>query len=105
MKFTPRSVNLASKGKWVTVRLEFSGDVTANDVDLSTLLFEGQLPADSAKVLASDQIQLKYSRSAVHELLEIGPSVEVAVSGELNNGTMFEATDHVKVMDKGKKNK
>lgn len=27
MKFTPRSVNLVSRGKWVTVWLEFSADV------------------------------------------------------------------------------
>lgn len=41
----------------------------------------------------------------MYELLEPGESVEVSVGGELSDGTMFEATDHIKVMDKGKKNK
>jgi hypothetical protein len=48
----------------------------------------------------------KFSRRAVKEILaelEKPAEVELVVSGELGDGTIFEGTDTVRVIDKGKR--
>ena len=44
---------------------------------------------------------VKFDREAVAEILPVGGEVPVTITGELTNGTYFEGTDIIRVMDRG----
>lgn len=43
---------------------------------------------------------VRFSRSEVQGILDVG-QVELTISGELTDGTVFEGTDIIRVIDKG----
>ncbi|MHC4792615.1 MAG: hypothetical protein ACYS8Y_14540 [Planctomycetota bacterium] len=47
---------------------------------------------------------VKFKRSEVQSILEVG-EVELAIGGELTDGTRFEGTDTIRVINKRRKKK
>ncbi len=47
-------------------------------------------------------LMVKFDRQAVINILPIGDSVEIIISGRLTDGTPFEGTDTIRVIGKGK---
>ncbi|GAI04166.1 unnamed protein product, partial [marine sediment metagenome] len=45
-------------------------------------------------------LMVKFDRTSVQELLEVGDEVEIVITGELTDGTSFEGTDTIRVIDK-----
>jgi hypothetical protein len=66
-------------------------------------LLEGEVPAE--RVWFSDEFAIaKFSRRQVQEMLgevETPSEVELVVSGELSDGTIFQGTDTIRVIDVG----
>ena len=48
-------------------------------------------------------LMVKFDRSNAQDMLEPGDEVEVTVSGQLTNGTTFEGTDTIRVIEQEKK--
>ena len=105
MKVTPQSLNLNSRGRWITVHLWFSDEFDVEDVDTDTLLLEGLVPPADVKFCddLKKSFTIKFDRTAVQALLPVGEAVEVEISGYLHDGSAFTATDTIKVIDKGRK--
>jgi hypothetical protein len=108
--FNPNTLNLKSKGKWVTVYIELEAGYDINDMDISTILLNDTVSAELKPKAVGDydsdgvpDLMVKFDRSDVQDVLEPGDGVEVTVSGELTDGTTFEGTDTIRVIDKGKK--
>lgn len=98
-KITPRSLNLKSKGKWVTCLIRFPDGVDAVAVDTASILLQGEIPPDSVKVSKRrNKILLKFSRSALQALLAPGSEVEVTVSCTSTDGTPIICSDTIKVL-------
>ena len=53
--------------------------------------------------MVSRGLMVKFDRSNVQDMLEPGDEVEVTVSGQLTDGTTFEGTDTIRVIEKEKK--
>jgi hypothetical protein len=95
LRLTPRTLNLKSKGNWVTAKLNFSEDV-AGMVDPLSLELEGIDP-DRVKVLDDRTLQVKFSRPALVALLSPG-DVTLCVNGALTDGRTFSACDTIRVI-------
>ncbi len=106
----PDTLNLKSKGKWITCYIELPGDYDVEDIDVSTIKLNDQVPAESRPTGVGDcdddgiaELMVKFDRSAVQEILEAGDEVEITVTGELNDDTKFEGSDKIRVINKGGK--
>ena len=100
MKFTPQSLNLKSKGRWITCHLTLPAGYTGGDVVVSSLLLQGAVPVDKvAGSKSPDKLVLKFDRMAVQALLSAGEAVEITLTGQLDDGTEIKATDTIKVIN------
>jgi predicted outer membrane repeat protein len=107
VKIRPKTLNLRSKGKWITCRISLPEDYDVADIDPNSILLEGQILAD--RVWLEDEFAIiKFSRPALQELLaDLEPTteVELLISGQLNDGSAFEGTDTIRLINKPDKNK
>jgi len=99
----PRTINLASKGKWITCYIWLHEDYNVADIDPNSILLEEEIEPDEYSVDQQKQVAvLRFSRSDVQEILNVG-EVELTITGQLTDGTVFEGTDVIRVIDKGGK--
>jgi hypothetical protein len=101
----PDTLNLAGKGKWITCYIWLPEGYDVADVNSYSVFLEDEIGAEWILVDEEEQnVMTKFSRSEVQEMLEPG-DVELTISGELADGTRFEGTDTVRVIDKGRTKK
>ena len=105
----PDTLNLDSKGRWITTYIEFPENYDVNDIDVNTVILHNQIQAEDNPTEIGDydndgiaDIMLKFDRYAVQEILEEGDKVEINIKGELFDGTSFEGSDTIRIIDKGK---
>jgi len=105
----PDTLNLESKGMWITAYIELPAGYNVADIDVSTLLLNGSVQAESKPASIGDDdndeiidLMVKFDRAAVERLLEVGDNVEITVSGSLTYGTQFAGIDIIRVIRKGK---
>jgi hypothetical protein len=98
-------VNAKSKGKWISCRIWLPEGHDAGDINSESVVMEygeGEVWAERVWFDEEEQVLMaKFGREAVCELIEPG-EVELTVSGEFVDGTIFEGADTIQVMDKGK---
>jgi len=105
----PDTLNLKSKGKWITCYIELPEGYDVHNIDVSTIMLNGQVSAELRPSEIGDcdgdgiaDLMVKFSRSAVQAIVQPG-EVELTVSGELADGTKFEGSDTIMVINPGKK--
>lgn len=102
IKVTPQSLNLKSRGRWITVHLKLPEGMTASQVDKTSLLLMDQVPVDKVqKGKGARNLTLKFERADVTALLAPGPEVVIYLAGQMKDGTVFDASDTIKVIDPG----
>jgi len=97
----PDTLNLQSKGNWLTCRIRLPEDYNVADIDPNSIFLEGIISADSLQINNNAAV-VKFSRSEVQSILSIGEN-EITITGELLDGTVFEGTDTIRVISKGNK--
>ena len=99
----PGTLNLQSKAKWLTCYISLPEEYDVADMDPSSILLEGEIEVAWTRLDEEGQVAMaRFNRSEVQSMLEPGEA-ELTVSGELTDGTRFQATDTVTVIDKGGK--
>jgi hypothetical protein len=85
----PDTLNLRSRGRWITCYIELSPGWDVRDIDLTSLRLENILPRVGPIEVGdydSDDIEdlmVKFDRSEVQGLVEVGDNVVLTVTGEL----------------------
>ncbi len=98
----PKTINLSSKGKWISCRIWLPEDYNVADVNSASVLLEDEIPAEWIWFNEEQNVVMaKFARSQLHEILEPG-DVELTVTACLMDGTYFVGTDTIKVIDKGR---
>jgi hypothetical protein len=115
----PDTLNLGSKGRFVTAYIELEGadvrhidasTIRLNDI-VSPVLDEryGFVTSEDSYIVDHDgdgmpERMVKFWRSEVQEVLDVGLIVTITVSGTLVDGAPFEGTDEIRVIDSSKLN-
>jgi predicted outer membrane repeat protein len=104
VRITPRTINLASKGNWLTCHIRLGDGCNVTDIDPDSIVIENGVKAERPRIDEEDQVAVvSFNRSDVQNILKIG-QVNLTVSGMLSDGTVFEGTDVIIVIDKGSRN-
>jgi len=102
----PDTLNPKSRGKWITCCIELPEGYDVNDVDVSTVLLEGIIPAEPhpAEIGDNDEdgipdLKVKFDRKTLIEYLG-GTTGEVTltVTGEVDE-ILFEGSDTIRVIN------
>jgi hypothetical protein len=106
----PRTLNLKSKGKWITCRIGLPEGYDVHNIVVKTIMLNGIVPAQLRPTGIGDddgdgvaELMVKFSRSAVQALLTPDEETELTVTGALSDGRLFEGTDTIRVINPGKK--
>jgi hypothetical protein len=104
----PDTLNLKSQGKWITAYTELPDGYNAAEIDVSTVMLNGTVPAERKPTAIGDydgdgvpDLMVKFNRTAVSELIlsqgtKYG-NVTLTVAGRLYDGTMFEGSGVIRV--------
>ncbi|MDH4028010.1 MAG: hypothetical protein OEU95_04185 [Nitrospirota bacterium] len=102
--FDPDTLNKKSNGKWVVVYIELPSGHDVHDIDISSILLEGAIPAEAWPYNISDHdkdnipdLMVKFRRADVISVLPAGDSVAVTVTGKAGD-MEFEGVDAVRVV-------
>jgi len=104
----PDTLNLCSKGNWITGYIELPEGYDVNDINVSTVVLNDTVPAELHPTEVGDydndtvpDLMVKFNRIQVAEyILSKGimtGNVTLTISGYLIDGTMFEGSDIIRV--------
>jgi hypothetical protein len=111
--YCPKTLNLKSCGRWITAIIVLPCEFTADDVDLSSIMLNGTIPAITKHRCTchcrnKHVIVVKFDRQAVIELIKgslAGTSckakcmkVSLTVTGRFTDGTPFQGTNKIRVI-------
>jgi len=103
--FDPNTLNLKSKGKYVTVYIELPLGYNASEIDISSIRLNDTVPDLTKPTAIGDydgdsiaDLTVKFTRTAVQAVVEVGRSVEMTLTGQIK-GVQFEGTDTIRVID------
>ena len=120
----PKTLNLGSNGTWITAYIEPPEGYNVSDIDVTTILLEGSVPAETdpkygfvknPEIKDRDgdgipELMVKFERQAINcilsKLYHYAPPpaknyVELTITGKLLDGTPFEGKDTIRVVYKG----
>jgi len=100
----PDTLNLKSKGNWITCYIELPEGYSVENIDVSTvrlIVANGNVPAELSLTQIGDHdndgipdLMVKFSRSAVQAIVSVG-EVELTVIGRVD-GIPFEGRDNIR---------
>ena len=101
IRIVPRTINPASKGKWIAAFLQLPEDYNVADIDPDTVLLQGEIEPQRFWFAKRHQIAIAiFSRKDIQTILEVG-EIKLTITGWLVDGTAFEGTDVIRVLNKG----
>ena len=109
--FDPDTLNLKSKGKWMTCYIALPEEYSVTDIDISTVTLSvnasDPIHAEISPINIGDHdkdgitdLMMKFDRSLIRSVTPSGDSVPFEVSGKIYSGKTFKGLDVVNVIEK-----
>jgi PKD repeat protein len=107
INFDPDTLNLKSKGKWVTVYIELpmGHGYDVGMINLTSIMLDGRVYVEIKPTEIGDHdgdgvpdLMVKFDRTVVQNILNVGDKVGIIISGTLIDGRLFEGKDAIKVI-------
>jgi hypothetical protein len=102
----PDTLNLKSRGKWITAYIELPSGYNLADIDVSSIKLQGVVQAELHPTEVGDHdgdgvpdLMVKFDRSAVQALLESG-EVKLTITGKWH-AVLFKGSDVIRVIESG----
>jgi len=106
INFCPKTLNLRSKGKWVTVYISLQEGYDVNDIVIESILLEVLFRAESSPTEIADydddlflDLMVKFDRQAVIGLFGLEGNEEITITGSLADEIEFEGTCSIRVIN------
>ena len=108
----PDTLNLRSEGEWVTGYIELPEGYIVEDIDVSSILLNDTIPAETYPVGIGDEdgngipdLIVKFDRSEVTSYILANVDIEdrfmtitLTITGTLNDGTPFQGSDTIRIL-------
>ena len=99
-RILPQTINLSSKGNWITCYFWLPEQYNVADIETNSIFLEDEIKPDEFSVDEQQQVAtVRFTREDVQPILEVG-DINLTITGRLTNGTVFEAVDTIKVLNK-----
>ncbi len=100
----PNTLNLKSKGRWITCYIELMEGFDVADIDLASVRLNDIVPAETEPVAIGDydedgcpDLMVKFARPDVIDILSPGEGIPVAVTGYVGDNP-FGGTDYIRII-------
>jgi len=108
----PDTLNLRSRGKWITCYIELPEDYNVRDIDVSTIKLNDTICAQPRPIAIGDydndtipDLMVKFNRTEVIsyilanvDITERFMTITLTVTGKLNDGTPFQGSDTIRII-------
>jgi hypothetical protein len=108
----PDTLNLRSRGQWITAYIELPEGYDVADINVSTLVLNDTIPAELRPIAVGDydndaipDLMVKFDRQAVinlilqnYQFMDRFGTVALTITGKLYDGTPFQGTDTIRII-------
>jgi len=112
----PQTLNLRSRGRWITAYVELPEGYNVEDINVSTIMLNDTIPAKLKPVAIGDydndsvpDLMVKFDRSAVISCIldNVNPTklylerfvtITLTITGKLNDGTPFQGSTTIRII-------
>jgi len=108
----PQTLDLRSKGKWITAYIEFPKGYDVNDINVSSIMLNGTIPSELKPKAIGDydndgilDLMIKFNRTEVIDYILDSIDIEkrfttvtLTITGYLYDGTPFQGSDTIKIV-------
>jgi hypothetical protein len=98
LNIDPDTLNVNSKGRWITAYLT-TENAKAEDIDPSSILLNDVIPPAWWNIQNETTLMVKFDRSAVQAILPVSNAVDIKITGHWKDGEVFELHDIIRVID------
>lgn len=100
VEIRPGTLNLSSRGKF-NCNIKLPEDYDVAEINTDSILLADTIEPDQVRVDERNQVATAiFNREGLRDILSQAGEVELTVSGELTDGTRFEGTAAIKVIDR-----
>ena len=101
IRIRPSTLNLSTKGKWISCSIELDGEYDVADIVVDSIHLNGQIsPVETEVNKQGRKLHVKFDRPETQGMLmDVESPALLIVTGSLEDGTTFQGQDTIKIVN------